>query len=193
MNLPDFALKKNGLLSQQLLGVGIRCFSEACTLVRHLPYGRNTLPLAELVMPEGRGTCSTKHAFLAGLIAEAGIRNIHLAIGLYRMCKTNTPGIGTVLDAANIAFLPEAHTYLKYDGHRYDFSSVSFQPLFKEEVLEEVLVDPDKIGPWKVNWHKEKLEHYRSVHLKKFRFDTLWNLREACIGMLSKQNNKNEP
>lgn len=43
---------------------------ELVEAVRSLPYGRPSDRTVEGMLREGRGTCSTKHLFLAGLLAE---------------------------------------------------------------------------------------------------------------------------
>jgi hypothetical protein len=58
--------------------------------VRSLPYGRNSDHSDwRLVLGEGRGTCSTKHALLADLARE-NRRHVALMLGIYEMDEDNT-------------------------------------------------------------------------------------------------------
>jgi hypothetical protein len=63
-----------------------------------LPYGRNSDRSDwRLVLGEGRGTCSAKHALLADLARE-NRRHVALVLGIYEMDEDDTQEIGTVLD-----------------------------------------------------------------------------------------------
>src|SRR5262245_1784948 len=73
---------------------GIHDFAAAARHALTLPYGR----IADrkklwLVLEEGRGSCTTKHALLAELAREQGIE-VHLTLGIYAMSERNTPGVG---------------------------------------------------------------------------------------------------
>jgi hypothetical protein len=60
--LPDFPLSEHEPLAQGFLALGLRSFVDAARYVWQLPYGRNSNRADfRLVLPEGRGTCSTKH------------------------------------------------------------------------------------------------------------------------------------
>ena len=76
-----------------------------------LPYGRNSDRSDwRLILKEGRGTCSTKHALLADLARE-NLRHVVPVLGVYDVDEGNTPGIGTVLERHGIPCVPEAHCY----------------------------------------------------------------------------------
>jgi hypothetical protein len=84
--------------------------------VRSLPYGRNSDHSDwRLVLGEGRGTCSTKHALLADLARE-NRRHVALVLGIYEMDEDNTQEIGTVLDRNGLPCVPEAHCYLAHEA-----------------------------------------------------------------------------
>ncbi len=62
--LPDIPLQPAGQIVADFIARGITDFRAAGRYLHHLPYGRNAdRSDFRLVLPEGRGTCSTKHAF----------------------------------------------------------------------------------------------------------------------------------
>ena len=77
--------------------------------MRQIPYGRITERSRYwLVLDEGRGTCTTKHATLAALAREQGI-DVRLMLGIYEMSERNTPGVGPVLSAHGLTRKRVAH------------------------------------------------------------------------------------
>jgi hypothetical protein len=42
-----------------------------------------------------------------------------------KMSEDNTPGVGTMLNAASLTSIPEAHCYLSIEGERFDFTGLS--------------------------------------------------------------------
>jgi hypothetical protein len=118
--LPDFALDDGRPLGREFAALGLGSYREAARYVRTLPYGRNTDRSDwRLVLREGRGACSTKHALLAELARENG-RHVALMLGIYEMCEDNTPGIGAVLERHGLPCIPDAHCYLAHEGTRVD-------------------------------------------------------------------------
>ena len=106
------------LLNVALTIYGWRRYRDAARHVRSLPYGRNSDRSDwRLVLAEGRGTCSTKHALLSELARENG-RHVALVLGVYEMDGGNTPRIGAVLERDGLPRAPEAHCYLAYEGGR---------------------------------------------------------------------------
>jgi hypothetical protein len=70
---------------------GVHDFAGAARHLLALPYGR----IADrnkfwLVLEEGRGTCTTKHALLAELGREQQI-DVDLTLSIYEMNERNTP------------------------------------------------------------------------------------------------------
>src|SRR5215813_2060548 len=116
--LPANPLKPAGQSTADFVVRGITDFRSAGRYLHQLPYGRNSNRADfRLVLPEGRGTCSTKHALLAELACEQNLP-IVLTLGIYEMHEWNTPGTGKVLDQYGLSFIPEAHCYLTYGGQR---------------------------------------------------------------------------
>lgn len=162
-------------------------FQDVCSFICHIPYGRNTdRSDFSLILKEGVGTCSTKHAFLAQLAVENSISEIQLYIGIYRMSELNTKGVGTVLKHYQLAYLPEAHTYLKIGEDIFDFTSPSSKYLkFKTSLEHEEPILPHQIGNYKIELHKNYLRDWILRDKIPFSFQEIWAIREACIARLS--------
>lgn len=160
---------------------GIEDYRAAAWYVRDIPYGRTSdRSDYRLVLEEGRGTCSTKHALLAALAREHGAR-IELRIGIYLMDGANMPGAAPVLRRHGLAGLPEAHCYLAYRGERVDVTGVGGTAI--EEFLHEESIEPTGIGAYKVERHKGFLRRWAAER----RLDPahVWRVREECIHALS--------
>lgn len=181
-HLPDAPLDVRYELAARFDERGVRDYRSAARYVMDLPYGRNSdRSNHHLVLAEGRGTCSTKHALLAALALEQGI-DVELRIGIYAMDATNTPGVGEVLQKYGIPVIPEAHCYLAYRDRRVDVTS-SASVRVKEFVAEET-ISPAQIGAHKVGMHRAFVERWaKEVGLDP---DYAWRVREECIAALSR-------
>lgn len=92
--LPSVALHAERPLGLRFAALGLSDYRESARHVRNLPYGRNSDRSEwRLVLQEGRGTCSTKHALLAELARENSLP-VALVLGVYEMDGANTPGVG---------------------------------------------------------------------------------------------------
>jgi hypothetical protein len=187
-DLPNFTLKTAGPLSAEIMARGVSDFRTAGRYLQKLPYGR-TLDRADFsaVLREGKGTCSTKHAFLAALAREQGF-DILLMLGLYVMDESNTPGIGAVLQRYGVAALPEAHCYLMYEGLRIDVTRAGGPPAAAViKFLREETIAPEQIGEYKVSWHRQFMRDWvaeNSYQAGRRSFEDLWRIREECIAAL---------
>jgi hypothetical protein len=165
---------------------GITTWENVLELVRTIPYGRNAnRDDFSLVLKENKGTCSSKHALVAAIAIENKIPDVTLLIGMYKMNQSNTP-IGTMLSESNIDYIPEAHCYLKINGIRVDLTTTgsSFDKI-KNDLLEEVVIQPNQVGDFKIEYHKEYLKKWISETQQKYNFDEIWAIREKCIQKLS--------
>lgn len=163
---------------------GAENFGDAVSMVRRLPYGRNSNradPL--LVLPEGRGTCSTKHALLALLAAELNLP-VTLKLCIYEMTAENTPGVGAVLRDAGLHAIPEAHCYLQAGDTRIDVirAAAGSAPLLGVTALYEEAIAPAQIGTYKVTKHREFVAAWATAR----GLDPVWvwEVRERCIAGL---------
>ena len=184
--LPDPPLARSGPDSESLLRVGCHTYQAAARYLHELPYGRNSdRSNYRLVMPESRGTCSTKHALLAAVAAEQGLR-VSLTIGIYDMSEANTPGVGEVLAVHGLHSIPEAHCYLTYRGKRVDVTRTGVSPAVPiTRFAHEWSIEPSQIGAYKLRLHRAYLARWLTEQRELRRtLDELWQIREACIASL---------
>jgi hypothetical protein len=132
------------------------------------------------VLPERRGTCSTKHALLAALALEHDAP-VELRLGIYPMDGRNTPGIENVLVRHGLDHIPEAHCYLAYRGRRIDLTGPDADT--KKTFLHEETIDPDRIGAYKVQAHQTFLRTWATNN--GIDPDEAWLAREECIATLT--------
>jgi hypothetical protein len=182
-------LKPAGEISDAFIRVGSLDYRAAARLVSGLPYGRNaTLHDPLVVMREGRGTCSSKHALLHRLATEQGLE-VSLVIGIYEMHERNTPGVGPILKKHELAMLPEAHCYLRFRGHRIDvtrqISAHSAEPI--AHFLHEEDITPEQIGDYKMTLHRKFLRQWiaETGAARGRDLSDIWRIREECIAALS--------
>jgi hypothetical protein len=168
---------------------GIEDWSELIEYTRKLPYGRNqNREDFPLVLTEGKGTCSSKHSFLKKVADLNGIDNVKLILGMYRMNQVNTPKIGTTISDGGLAFIPEAHCYLKLNNRRVDITtSDSNIENLTADILEEIEIEPEQVNTFKVECHKNFLRKWLAENDIDMSFDTLWELREQCIRNLERK------
>ncbi len=194
-SLPDAPLGANGPASEALLRAGCTGFREAARYLRQLPYGRNSdRSDYRLVLLEGRGTCSTKHALLAAVAREQGLPVV-LTIGIYEMNQENTPGVGPALARHGLESLPEAHCYLRHDGRRIDITRAGLaaaEPITCFHA--ETAIDPEQIGDYKVAFHREHLRRWLGSRPgSSLSLDALWRIRESCIEALGTNPRAGKP
>jgi len=181
----NFHLSKKTPLSRQCFDKNLTQFEQVCAFVKHLPYGRNTCKNdLSLVLSEHRGTCSTKHAFLAQLAYENNRFDIQLCLGIYKMNASNTSGLKGVLEDFNLSYIPEAHTYLRYNDLVLDYTS-SIPPSFEKFLLHEDVINPNQISDYKVNVHQTYLKKWILETSVPHTFEGIWNIRELCIAHIS--------
>jgi hypothetical protein len=184
--LPSFPLTAAGPVTSFFLPLGIRDFRGAARHVWRLPYGRIAdRSKLSLVLTEGRGTCTTKHALLAELAAEHGV-DVGLTLGIFAMDERNTPGVGAVLDAHHLACIPEAHCYLTHAGTRIDITRDVAGAAPIDTFLHEERITPAQIGDYKIALHRRFLADWlaRSPAGGGRSLDDIWRIREQCIAAL---------
>jgi hypothetical protein len=183
--LPDFTIGGDTALCALLRSRGLDTFGPLAAHVRQLRYGRVDLAAdPALVILAARGTCSSKHRLLAQVARDCGRNDIRLAVGIYLMSESNTPGVGAVLAAAGLQSIPEAHCYLVYQGARFDFTGLasgSESPF--TSLLEESVVDPSTLHLMKVSAHKQFIQGWAPPRGRSA--SELWQVREACIAGLT--------
>jgi len=185
--LPEAPLAGGGALTARFRAAGASSFRAAAALVRRLPYGRiSSRARPELVLEEGRGTCTTKHALLSELARELGL-DVRLILGVYEMHERNTPGVGAVLALHGLSVMPEAHCYLQTAGRRVDVTREvdAAEPI--AGFLHEEPIAAAQIGDYKIALHRRVLADWidRTPGLRGRTLDEVWTIREACIAALA--------
>jgi len=177
----------NGEVSRLAGSHGLNTFAAAVYHVQNLPYGRTTERSDyRLVLSEGRGTCSSKHALLAALARENGLA-VHLILGVYEMTEANTPGIGGELSKHGLPSIPEAHCYLLVRDGVIDVTMPEGSPSGAERrFLREEAISPEDISTYKTAVHRRVLDDWlRAMGRAELELDAAWAIRDACIAALS--------
>ncbi len=186
--LPNFELTANATLSSIARQLGLNNFEEAAKYIQQLSYRRTSRKSdLSLVFKEECGTCSTKHATLAQLALENNISSIELTLGIYQMMEQNTPGVGKVLEATRLTYVPEAHMYLRHQGQRFDLTFNGMEAALSpfDSLMDEISIEPQQIGDFKVHYHKQFLKQWLVKQSFSYSLDEVWKIREACIAALS--------
>ncbi|MCB9766148.1 MAG: hypothetical protein H6739_40605 [Alphaproteobacteria bacterium] len=179
--VPDAPLSGTGPLTMLCNAAGIVTLRQAAGQVWGLPYGRNhRRDDPALVLVEGRGTCSSKHAFLAELSDEARAP-LTLMLGIYKLSGATDPKVRPVLEAHGVDWLPEAHCYLRVDDRRLDFTAPGRDR--EVELLHEEAIAPAQVAVYKPTLHRPFVAD-RADALG-VSFDALWAIREACVAALA--------
>lgn len=191
----NFNLTDQNELSRELLSLGVSNFKDAIIYIQNLPYGRNTnRGDYTLIIKEQKGTCSTKHAFLAALAIQENISGVKLFLGIYKMCAKNTTGVLSVLEKWQLPFLPEAHCYLKINEVLVDVTrNFSNTTSFENSLFTEEEILPLQIGEYKVKRHYTFLKNWITAESIPYDFKTIWYIREACIKSLSEYQTQKNP
>lgn len=158
-------------------------WSELIEFTRNLPYGRNANreDLA-LVIEEGKGTCSSKHAFLKKIAELNRFEHVQLILGMYKMNSLNTPEIGDALSATGLAYIPEAHCYLKLNNRRIDITNTNADiDLLAGDIMKEIVICPEQVNIFKVDYHKKFLKTWINENEIDMSFEEFWKARERCI------------
>jgi len=189
MSLSKYTITEGNVLSDMLLSNGIHDLESLARYLKTLPYGRNANKTdLSLILTEGMGTCSSKHAFFKAVAMENNFEDIKLVLSIFKMNGKNTPGIGNLILKANLDHIPEAHCYLKIENQVYDLThpSSSFEKI-KDDVMHEQFILPDNIGQYKIDFHKAYISRWISENGILLTSQDIWRLREECIKALSQQ------
>jgi hypothetical protein len=120
---PDMPIAGAGAISAEFLRLGITGFLEACRYVHEMPYGYNTDRDDLFVLfTEGKGTCTTKHAVIATLAKELGLK-IFKNIGIYAMTEEIVSGTADILHEYDLPYVPMLHCFLVYGDFRVDLTA----------------------------------------------------------------------
>jgi hypothetical protein len=188
IHLPNFEIESTSKISQEFLHRNISTFQAAAVFMQNLKYGRNAnKDDLSTLFADNCGTCSTKHAVLKQLADENGFTGIRLMLGIFKMSTANTPKVGRTLAGYNLAYIPEAHNYLRYQDQILDFTRPGSKPSdFINDLLHEIEIHPADISHRKVELHKAYLKNWLAesagINLS---LEEIWDIREQCIQSLS--------
>ena len=179
----DYSFDSQDELTISLRSIGISTWNQLTTTISELPYGRNeNREDLSLVLSEKKGTCSSKHALLKQVADFNNVPDVKLIIGIYKMNRANTPGIGAALENHSIPYIPEAHCYLKVKGNRFDFTSKKARrKSIEEDILQEIEISPDQVSTFKISYHRSFIKDWLKKTKSDFEFEDIWRIREECI------------
>ncbi len=184
----NFSIHPLGPISKQFLQIGISDYASACDFVRLLPYARNSdKHQNDIVLQEGFGTCSTKHALLAELALEQEVKRVRLMLGIFMMHAHNTPRVAAILAEHKLIAIPEAHTYLRSANTLIDCTGVNFsEQNFLPDLIHEIEIVPKQIREYKPLYHQQYIETWLADHPEiPYTMPEIWAIREACIAALA--------
>lgn len=181
-------LSANAKYSNLARAKGVDSWEALKTYVAELPYGRTSNPKdISLVLNEGRGTCSGKHALLAAIAKENAISDVQLMVSAFKMSAQSTPSIQKILEKFQLDYIPEAHCYLKEQGEFGDYTRPGkFFNDFESRILDtRELFDYEDIAQEKTAYHQNFMKNWLRENALPYSFEELWQIREECILKLS--------
>ncbi|MEO1411596.1 MAG: VOC family protein [Bacteroidota bacterium] len=184
----EVPLRSRDAVTQLVVDKGVDSWDQFLKHVRAIPYGRNSSRTDfGLVVSEDKGTCSSKHALIKQVADRNQIGGVELIMGMYKMSEANTPGIGRVLSNNGLAYIPEAHCYLRVHGKRLDLTNPhSDLQKILPDLLEEQLIEPEQVGTFKVEFHQAYVTRWIAEEGLDRSFAEVWKVREDCIAALAR-------
>ena len=143
-NLPDAEIKSVGEISRTFLERDIKSFKEACEYVQEIDYGYNTNYDDKMIFfKENMGTCTSKHAVIAGLAEELDIP-LYKYVGIYKFTEDVSTGANEILEKYEVPYVPMVHCFLVYKDLRFDLTeeNCNGKNTTLENFIHEEKVDP---------------------------------------------------
>lgn len=143
-NLPDIEIKLAGEISKKFLELGIRSFRKACDYVHDIEYGYNTNYDDKMIFfKENKGSCTSKHAVIAGLAEELNIP-LYKYIGVYKFTEEISTSANEILKKYKISYVAMLHCYLVFKDFRFDLTegNCNGKNTTIEEFIHERKVNP---------------------------------------------------
>jgi len=186
LNLPKMKLRTGLEISDLFSKKGLASFQECVSYVHQLPYGRNAdRGNFKSVIKDKKGTCSTKHALIKALADEQGI-SLSLVLGMFLTTSNYDVRIKPVLKEYNIPGIPEAHSFLQYDGCYFDITFPGEMIFPKEsDIIEKYFISSEQIGQFKIQKHSEFINRWILENKLPYSEKQIWNVRESWIKFLS--------
>jgi hypothetical protein len=165
---------------------GISTWNQLIEFTRRIPYGRNqNREDFSLVIKENKGTCSSKHGLLKKVADLNKFQHVKLVLGIYKMNHLNTPKIGNTIIESELAYIPEAHCYVKLNNQRIDITTPHADiDNLANDIIEEIEIEAEQVNTFKVDYHKKFLLHWIEKNNLQMDLDKIWEIREACIKKL---------
>jgi hypothetical protein len=142
--LPDAEIRSKGELSQRFLKLGIKTFKKACNYVHNIEYGYNTNYDDKFILfKEKKGSCTSKHAVIAGLAEELKIP-LFKHVGVYKFTEEISTDTEEILKKYEIPYVPMIHCFLVYRDNQFDLTegNCNGKNTSIEEFIHEEKVDP---------------------------------------------------
>ena len=192
--LPDVEIKPVGELSKKFLELGIKSFKEACVYVHNSEYGYNSNADDKMIFfKEKMGTCTTKHATIAGLAEELNIP-LYKHVGIYKFTEEISTGVNEILKKYNLPYVPMAHCFLVYNNYRFDLTegNCNGKNTSIEEFIHIEKVDPFISRKDEYFLYKKALKEYvlPSKEMEGIAERTILKAREESIILLKKNVEK---
>ena len=189
-NCLNFDLNPLQPLGKQLHRVYVKTFHGALAYIHGLAYQAvSDIDSLYLVFDEKRGTCSTKHAYLAQLAHENNCASVNVELGFFKAIPTMFHEILSKMQLLKMPYILEAHCYLKYQENIIDVTSKTFnlEALFDiQEPMETQMLSPAQCGNYKQELHHKKFEMWSLHH--NLPFDQCWQLRTDLIKKLVQED-----
>ncbi len=180
--LVNFCIQPQGRISQLCLERGLYHLEDVIDHLKSLPYGRTSdkRDLA-LVLIEGRGTCSARHALLVQLAQENSQQEISLALCTYSITRKVHPEMASILEQHQLRAVPEARCFIKYRGGIYNLCG--HRSPAQPDIVSEIEIAPMQTATFKKRYHKNYIESWLQIERlhKRWRSEEIWDIREACI------------
>jgi len=143
--LPDAQIEPIGEISKKFLELGIKSFKEACMYVHNSTYGYNSNYDDKMIFfKENMGSCTMKHATIAGLAEELRIP-LYKYVGIYKFTEEITTGAGEILKKYNVPYAPMVHCFLVYKEFQFDLTEGNYNG--KKTLINE-FIKTEKVSPF---------------------------------------------
>ena len=141
--LPNKLIKPLGDISKKFLELGIKSFKDACIYVHNVEYGYNSNYDDNMIFfKENKGSCTSKHATIAGLAEELDIP-LYKYVCVYKFTEEITTGANEILEKYKVPYVPMVHCFLVHEKYRFDLTEGNYngkkQPV--DEHIYSVKVD----------------------------------------------------
>ena len=140
-----------------------------------------------VLFKENKGTCTTKHAIIAGLAKELDIP-LQKNVGVYRFTEEITTGAQEILNKYNIPYVPMVHCFLVYNDYRFDLTegNDNGKKTSIKEFIQTREVEPFITRKDEYIWYKKVLKEnvLTSSEMKGIKEKSLLKAREESILLL---------